>query len=119
MRNIKSLGIVGTKRANKTYQQTHFIKITSRGKFDHSLLPDPLVYYRREFPNLKIRPQWAQASCCFHDDKTPSLSVNLVEGHFRCFSCGAKGGDIIAFHQLKYGKSFIEAVTDLGAWSYE
>jgi hypothetical protein len=118
MKKIKSPQLVGTKRANKIYQRTNSIKTTPRRKFDASLLPSPLEYYGREFPNLKTEPRWVQVSCCFHDDKTPSLSINLIEGHFRCFACGAKGGDIIAFHKMRYGMSFIQAVTDLGAWSY-
>ena len=32
--------------------------------------------------------------CPFHDDKTPSLSINAETGKFHCFGCHAKGGDI-------------------------
>jgi len=36
--------------------------------------------------------------CCpFHDDKTPSLSINAETGKFHCFGCNAKGGDIFDF----------------------
>ena len=34
--------------------------------------------------------------CPFHDEKTPSFSVNPVEKLFYCFGCG-KGGDLITF----------------------
>ncbi len=30
-------------------------------------------------------------NCCFHDDKNPSLSVNVASGLYNCFSCGAAG----------------------------
>lgn len=30
--------------------------------------------------------------CVFHQERTPSLSVNLDEGVFHCFGCDAKGG---------------------------
>lgn len=30
--------------------------------------------------------------CCFHGDKTPSLSLRESVGTFNCFGCGAKGG---------------------------
>ena len=29
--------------------------------------------------------------CPFHDDATPSLSVNTAAGLFNCFACGEKG----------------------------
>jgi len=31
-------------------------------------------------------------------------------------ACGAKGGDILAFHMERYGFNFVEAVKALGAW---
>jgi len=35
--------------------------------------------------------------CPFHEDKTPSLSINAETGKFHCFGCHAKGGDIVDF----------------------
>jgi DNA primase len=34
--------------------------------------------------------EW-QALCPYHDDKTPSFSVNIRKGLFICYACGAKG----------------------------
>lgn len=34
--------------------------------------------------------------CTFHDEKTPSLSINEARGIWKCFGCG-RGGDAIAF----------------------
>jgi DNA primase len=34
----------------------------------------------------------AMARCPLHEDRTPSLSVNLSNGLWVCFSCGEKGG---------------------------
>jgi len=39
----------------------------------------------------------------FHDDKTPSLSINAETGKFHCFGCHAKGGDIFDFVVTKEG----------------
>jgi DNA primase len=39
--------------------------------------------------------------CPFHDDKTPSLSINAETGKFHCFGCHAKGGDILDFVVMK------------------
>jgi hypothetical protein len=30
--------------------------------------------------------------------------------------CGARGGDVLAFHQHKHGLNFVEACKQLGAW---
>jgi DNA primase len=43
-----------------------------------------------------------QALCPFHDDKRPSLKVNLGRKVFHCFGCGAKG-NIYAFVMRKEG----------------
>jgi DNA primase len=41
--------------------------------------------------------------CPFHEDKTPSLSINAESGKFHCFGCHAKGGDIFDFVVAKEG----------------
>lgn len=85
-------------------------------KFDRTRLPTPASYYSKQFKKLKIKSEKVVVRCCFHEDTTPSLSINLIEGYFRCFGCGAKGGDVLAFHRLRYGLNFTDAVTELGAW---
>jgi DNA primase len=47
--------------------------------------------------------------CPFHDEKTPSFSVNPVDKLFYCFGCG-KGGDIISFVRETEQLDFAEAV---------
>jgi len=59
---------------------------------------------------------WKSAVCPFHDDTRPSLRVRLDRGAFRCMSCEAHGGDVLAFHMKRYGLSFIDAAKALGAW---
>jgi DNA primase len=86
-------------------------------KFKRDSLPPPLDFYRREFPQLfnkTFSKKWISVICCFHTDKHPSLSINLDTGAFRCFACGIKGRDIIAFAMLRYGLCFAEAVRLLG-----
>jgi DNA primase len=41
--------------------------------------------------------------CPFHEDSTPSLSINAETGKFHCFGCHAKGGDIFDFVISKEG----------------
>jgi len=45
---------------------------------------------------LKTRGNKAQGRCPFHEDKTPSLSVDTARGLWHCFGCRA-GGDVIQF----------------------
>ncbi len=51
--------------------------------------------------------------CCpFHDERTPSFSVNDAKGFFHCFGCGAHG-DVLDWWQKAEGLSFTDAVERL------
>jgi DNA primase catalytic core len=56
--------------------------------------------------------------CPFHDDKTPSLSVNIQENLWQCFGCD-KGGDVIRFVELFDQVDFKEAVKRLSGDSHD
>ncbi|HEX5723260.1 MAG TPA: DNA primase [Acidimicrobiia bacterium] len=49
------------------------------------------------------------AVCPFHQEKTPSLSLDPIRGLYHCFGCG-KGGDVYTFVQETQGLDFNEAV---------
>ena len=53
-----------------------------------------------------------QACCPFHNEKTPSFTVNEAKGFYHCFGCGAHG-DIIKFEMEANNLSFMEAVEKL------
>jgi len=50
--------------------------------------------------------------CCFHADKTPSLSVSIKKQAFHCHGCRA-GGDVFEFVRRLSGCSFTMAVQGL------
>jgi DNA primase len=50
--------------------------------------------------------------CPFHEERTPSFSVNPVEKLYYCFGCG-KGGDVIAFVRETENLDFVGAVESL------
>ncbi|MGD9743069.1 MAG: DNA primase [Dongiaceae bacterium] len=52
--------------------------------------------------------------CPFHNEKSPSFTVNEEKGFFHCFGCGAHG-DVISFAMRNDGLSFPEAVERLAA----
>jgi DNA primase len=47
--------------------------------------------------------------CPFHEERTPSFSVEPTEKLYHCFGCGV-GGDVIKFVEEKEGLGFAEAV---------
>jgi len=50
--------------------------------------------------------------CPFHNEKTPSFSVNAERGFYHCFGCGA-GGTVFNFIMKVEGLSFPEAIRSL------
>ena len=50
--------------------------------------------------------------CPFHEERTPSFSVNPVEKLFYCFGCG-KGGDVIGFVRETENLDFVGAIESL------
>src|SRR5215217_5738564 len=56
----------------------------------------------------KAGARWV-GRCPFHEERTPSFSVNAVEKLFYCFGCG-KGGDLISFVQETENVDFAGAV---------
>jgi DNA primase len=50
--------------------------------------------------------------CPFHNEKTPSFSVNAERGFFHCFGCGV-GGSVFNFITRVEGLTFPEAVRSL------
>jgi len=55
-----------------------------------------------------------KACCPFHNEKTPSFTVNDEKGFYHCFGCGAHG-DVIRWMTDQRGLSFMDAVKELAA----
>jgi hypothetical protein len=92
------------------------LEATMGGRFQRNHLPSPAAYFDSIGLKLHGRGEWRSALCSFHDDTQPSLRVHHTTGAFRCMACGAHGGDVLAFHQLRTGLGFADAARDLGAW---
>lgn len=88
-----------------------------QSNFDKSALMLPPIMldslgirYQRTGPRLAVY-------CPFHkggEERSPSLMMNGNDGHYKCFTCGEKGGDVIAFYRAVTGAGFIEALKVLG-----
>jgi len=53
-----------------------------------------------------------KACCPFHEETTPSFTINQPKQFYYCFGCGA-GGDAIKFLREYENQSFVEAVKEL------
>lgn len=86
--------------------------------FDRAHLPDPLTYYC-DTAGLSFRERngkWRTTRCEFHDG-SDSMRVNTKTGAYCCMAgCGARGGDVLAYHMAAHGLAFIDAAKALGAW---
>lgn len=62
-----------------------------------------------EITKVKKSGRSVMAVCPFHQEKTPSLSIDPARGLFHCFGCG-KSGDIFGWVQESQSVDFREAV---------
>jgi len=68
-----------------------------------------LVELASEVTKVKRSGRSVMAVCPFHDEKTPSLSIDGPRGLYNCFGCG-KSGDVFRWVQETNGLDFPEAV---------
>lgn len=61
----------------------------------------------------KAGHEW-KACCPFHEEKSPSFTVNDQKGFYHCFGCGAHG-DVIRWMTDQRGLSFMDAVKELAS----
>jgi DNA primase len=62
---------------------------------------------------IRAGREW-KACCPFHNEKTPSFTINDDKGFYHCFGCGAHG-DAIRFLTDQRGLPFMDAVKELAA----
>jgi len=65
------------------------------------------------YTSLRKRGGTYSGLCPFHQEKTPSFTVNADKGLYYCFGCG-EGGDLVRFVERIDNLSFSEAVEQLG-----
>ena len=68
-----------------------------------------IVRIIQPYAELKKKGANWMACCPFHQEKTPSFSVNPSKGFYKCFGCG-KGGTAFNFLMEMEGLNFPEAV---------
>lgn len=68
--------------------------------------------YINSLEKLKVTGDNGLALCPFHDDKNPSFSVNMLNGYYNCFACGAKG-DLFRYYMKLHNCSFVTCLNKL------
>jgi len=71
-----------------------------------------LEFYRKYLPNINTSTRKQNVLCPFHDDKTPSMSIDLEEGLYYCHAC-KEGGDTFQFYMKFHNCSFAKAKNDI------
>ena len=64
------------------------------------------------YTSLRKRGITYSGLCPFHQEKTPSFSVNAEKGLYYCFGCG-EGGDVVRFLERMENLSFTEVIEQL------
>lgn len=62
-----------------------------------------------DYVDLKKSGNSYKGLCPFHNEKTPSFTVDDRKQLFHCFGCG-EGGDVVSFIMHKEGLSYIDAM---------
>lgn len=84
--------------------------------FERDRLPDPVCFYGIEGLKLEGGGKWRTTSCVFHGG-SDSMRINTATGAWVCMAgCGARGGDVLAYHMAAHGLGFVDAAKALGAW---
>lgn len=81
-------------------------------------LPEPVSYFESEGLRLTgpSSAKWKTTGCAFHGG-SDSMRINTRSGAWVCMAgCGARGGDVLAYHMALHGLDFVEAAKALGAW---
>ncbi len=86
--------------------------MAERGDIDRVRDATDLVELIAEVTKVKRSGRSFMAVCPFHQEKTPSMSVDRARGLYNCFGCG-KHGDIFTFVQETQGLDFPEALEAL------
>lgn len=85
------------------------VALISQSSVDQVVATADMVEIVGQYTELRKAGAGYSGRCPFHDERTPSFSVNPVEKLYYCFGCGA-GGNLIGFVMAKENLGFPEAV---------
>lgn len=85
------------------------MSLISDDKINQILQSSNIVDVIGEYVDLKRSGSSFKGLCPFHNEKTPSFTVDDKKQLFHCFGCGA-GGDVVSFIMQKEGLSYPESL---------
>lgn len=85
------------------------MSLISDSKINQILESSNIVDIIGEYVDLKRAGSSFKGLCPFHNEKTPSFTVDEKKQLFHCFGCGA-GGDVVSFIMQKEGLSYPESL---------
>ncbi len=83
--------------------------LIAQGSIEQVVAAADMVEVVGQYTDLKKAGANFSGRCPFHEERTPSFSVNPSEKLYYCFGCGA-GGNLIGFVMAKENMDFPEAV---------
>ena len=83
--------------------------MADRSEIDRVREATDVVDLVSEVTKVKRAGRAYMAICPFHEEKTPSMSLDRVRGFYHCFGCG-KGGDVFGFVEETQGVDFRDAL---------
>ena len=86
--------------------------LIARASIDQVQATADMVEIVGQYTELRKAGANYSGRCPFHEERTPSFSVNPVEKLYYCFGCGA-GGNLFGFVQKKENLDFAAAVESL------
>jgi DNA primase len=140
VRNGRRVTVSGTKLTNLGHRGAFFLLIILSGRSPQKRLLLSVFWLPTIADQVTLSPAWLdelrartllssvispsvkliragrewKACCPFHNEKTPSFTVNDDKGFYHCFGCGAHG-DAIRFLTDHRGLPFMDAVKELAA----
>jgi DNA primase len=84
----------------------------AQSKIEEIIQAAPIEQVIGDIVRLKRAGANMQGLCPFHQEKTPSFSVSISKGIFKCFGCG-KAGNVVNFLMEYEGLGYIEALKQL------
>lgn len=85
------------------------MSLISDSKINQIVQSSNIVDIIGEYVDLKRAGSSFKGLCPFHNEKTPSFTVDEKKQLFHCFGCGA-GGDVVSFIMQKEGLSYPESL---------
>ncbi len=85
------------------------INVIDRSYIEQLLDRNDIVDLIGSYVTLKRSGRGHVGLCPFHNEKTPSFSVNGQHQYYHCFGCGA-GGNVINFVMVHNNLGYVEAV---------